>query len=78
MSTDAILWHTLSEVLESTGNVNRDPVKNVYYDEVNDFDHINSFQFLDPLNLPGGTINIINIQNAASLYAIMITKTSAE
>ncbi|NMH88783.1 hypothetical protein [Flavivirga algicola] len=72
MSTDAILWHTLSEVLESSGNVTRDPVKNVYYDEVNDFDHVNSFQFLDPLNLPGGTINVVNIQNAASLYAIMI------
>ncbi len=72
MSTDAILWHTLSEVLDSTDNVTRDPVKNVYYDEVNEFDHVNSFQFLDPLNLPGGTINVVNIQNAASLYAIMI------
>lgn len=72
MSTEAILWHTLSEVLGSSSEVSRDPVKNVYYNEVNDFDHINSFQFLDPLNLPGGTINIVNIQNAASLYAIMI------
>jgi hypothetical protein len=72
MSTEAILWHTLSEVLGNSSDVSRDPVKNVYYNEVNDFDHINSFQFLDPLNLPGGTINVINIQNAASLYAIMI------
>lgn len=72
MSTEAILWHTLSEVLNSSKDVSRDPVKNVYYNEVNDFDHINSFQFLDPLNLPGGTINVVNIQNAASLYAIMI------
>jgi len=72
MSTEAILWHTLSEVLNSSSEVSRDPVKNVYYNEVNDFDHVNSFQFLDPLNFPGGTINIINIQNAASLYAIMI------
>ncbi|WAC02664.1 hypothetical protein N7U66_02985 [Lacinutrix neustonica] len=72
MSTEAILWHTLSEVLGSSSDVSRDPVKNVYYNEVNDFDHVNSFQFLDPLNLPGGTINVVNIQNAASLYAIMI------
>lgn len=72
MSTDAILFHTLSEILGTSGDATRDPVKNVYYNEVNDFDHINSFQFLDPLNLPGGTINIVNIQNAASLYAIMI------
>ncbi|MBC9794790.1 hypothetical protein [Sinomicrobium weinanense] len=72
MSTDAILWHTLSEVLNSSEDTVKDPVKNVYYNEVNEFDHINSFQFLDPLNLPGGTINTVNIQNAASLYAIMI------
>lgn len=72
MSTDAILWHTLGEILNSSTDRTRDPVKNVYYNEVNEFDHINSFKFLDPLNLAGGTINIVNIQNAASLYAIMI------
>lgn len=72
MSNEALLWHTLSEVLNGSDDVSRDPVKNVYYDTVNEFDHINSFQFLDPLNLPGGTINVVNIQNAASLYAIMI------
>lgn len=72
MGTEAILWHTLSEVLNGSSEVSRDPVKNVYYNEVNNFDHINSFQFLDPLNFPGGTINVVNIQNAASLYAIMI------
>ncbi len=69
--TDPILWHTLSEVLK-TGSDSRDPVKNVYYDAVNEFDHTNSFQFLDPAFLPGGTINVVNIQNAASLYALMI------
>lgn len=72
MGTEAILWHTLSEVLNGSSGVSRDPVKNVYYNEVNNFDHVNSFQFLDPLNFPGGTINVVNIQNAASLYAIMI------
>lgn len=72
MNNDAILWHTLSEVLNGSSDTSRDPIKNVYYNEVNEFDHVNSFQFLDPLNLPGGTINVVNIQNAASLYAIMI------
>ena len=72
MNTDTILFHTLAEVLNGTEDGSRDPVKNVYYNEVNDFDHVNSFQFLDPANFPGGTINVVNIQNAASLYAIMI------
>lgn len=71
-TNDPILWHTLSEVLNS-GRDSRDPVKNVYYDDsVNEFDHTNSFQFLDPNFLPGATINVVNIQNAASLYALMI------
>lgn len=72
MSNEAILFHAYSKVHDGLSGISRDPVKNVYYNEVNDFDHVNSFQFLDPLNLPGGTINVVNIQNAASLYAIMI------
>ncbi len=70
--SDTILFHTLTEVLNNTTDGSRDPVKNVYYNEVNDFDHQNAFPFLDPANFPGGTINMVNIQNAASLYAIMI------
>ncbi len=72
MSTDALLWHALSEVLTGSDETNRDPIKNVYYDETNEFDHIHSFQFLEELNHAEGSINVLNIQNAASLYAIMI------
>lgn len=62
--------HALSQ--SSSAQVVRDPVKNVYYNETNSFDHDNIFNFLDGSGFATDTINTVNIQNAATLYAIMI------
>ena len=52
--------------------VTRDPVKNVFYDKNISFDHENIFGFLDGTGFAEDTINTVNIQNAATLYAIMV------
>jgi hypothetical protein len=62
--------HALSQ--SGSAQVVRDPVKNVYYNETNSFDHDNIFNFLDGSGFAADTINTVNIQNAATLYAIMI------
>jgi len=51
---------------------NRDPVKNVYFNENNVLEHKGLFDFLDTLQSGQDNINTANIQNAATLYALMI------
>lgn len=72
MCTDAILLQAFGHVLNNLNNTSVDPVKNVYGNGVISFDHENAFSFLDRYYNTLGTVNVVNIQNAASLYTIMI------
>ena len=56
----------------NTTQSNRDPVKNVIFDEPISIDHLGLFDFLDANGYASDTINTVNIQNAATLYAIMV------
>ncbi|MEM9820548.1 MAG: hypothetical protein AAF985_05730 [Bacteroidota bacterium] len=69
---NSIFWQALQQVMSGESGGRRDPVKNVYYDETNVFDHENIFGFLQGATYNQGSINRDNIQNAATLYAIMI------
>lgn len=72
MSNKALFFQALQHALQRETNGKRDPVKNVYYNETNVFDHKGSFGFLEIAGYNVGNINRENIQNAASLYAIMV------
>jgi len=50
----------------------RDPVKNVYFEDSIVLEHKKLFNFLSSPDFSKGTINAVNIQNAATLYAIMV------
>jgi hypothetical protein len=69
---NAILFHAYSEVMDEPAKAVKDPVKNVHFDSTIIFDHEKAFPFLQSLGLSQDSINYVNIQNAASLYAIMI------
>lgn len=68
----ALFLQALREALRGQLGGQRDPVKNVYYDDFTVFDHENTFPFLDAAAYNQGAINRDNIQSAASLYAIMV------
>lgn len=65
-------WQALQQALSGESGGRRDPVKNVYYEGTNTFDHLNIFDFLEGADYNQGNINKDNIQNAATLYAIMV------
>ncbi|MEO0898380.1 MAG: hypothetical protein AAFY71_18345 [Bacteroidota bacterium] len=52
--------------------VARDPVKNVFFNEPVNFDHQNTFGFLQSADYGRSNVSAKNIRNAATLYAIMI------
>lgn len=54
------------------GGAVRDPVKNVYFDDPNTIDHESLFTFLETNGLSQANLNVVNIENAATLYAIMV------
>lgn len=69
----ALVQAYIQALSQSNGSaIVRDPVKNVYYDEPNSIDHETIFDFLSGGGFATDTINTVNIQNAATLYAIMI------
>jgi hypothetical protein len=70
--SNALLVQAYLNAIGSGGSTLRDPIRNVYFDGNNTFDHTSGFGFLDIDNLDGDTINIVNIQNAATLFPIMI------
>ena len=68
----ALFLQALQSALQGSSSVQRDPVKNIYYDDTTVFDHESVFAFLDDSAYNQGTINRDNIQSAATLYAIMV------
>ena len=73
-TTNALLVQAYLQALSQNGpsRVGRDPVKNVIFDEAIQIDHQNLFSFLDGGGFASDTINTVNIENAATLYGIMI------
>ncbi len=71
---DAVLVQAYLAALSQNGKqgISRDPVKNVIFDESIAIDHQGLFSFLDVGGFATDTINTVNIENAATLYAIMM------
>jgi hypothetical protein len=72
--SDAVLVQAYLAALSQGGKqgTGRDPVKNVIFDESIEIEHQRLFSFLEVGSSASDTINTVNIQNAATLYAIMI------
>ncbi|MEL6866774.1 MAG: hypothetical protein AAFP19_20290 [Bacteroidota bacterium] len=71
-STNPLLWQALQNVISGASGGQQDPIRNVYTNDTTVIDHENIFGFLQSGNNNQGTINRDNINNAASLYAIMV------
>lgn len=71
---NAVLLQAYLDAISQGGpaRVTRDPVKTVIFDEPIRIDHQNLFPFLDDSGYASDTINTVNIQNAATLYGIMV------
>lgn len=72
--SNALLVQAYLQALAQNGGsrASRDPVKNVIFDEPIQINHQDLFSFLAADGFASDTINTVNIENAATLYAIMI------
>lgn len=69
----APLYDALRQALEEMSRSGvRDPIKNVYFDDVSSFDNRNIFDFLGDFSFDSGGVNTINIEYASTLYSIMV------